>query len=223
MATTLGPRPRSQASAISACVAWWTRAMLVNTSWRSSPRARRGPPSGEWAITVIPSSAQRSTTPPRSARSSKGLIATWTAAIGASSTASSSCVRLTLQTPMRATRPSATSRASARIDVGHGVRGSGRVEEVEVDGQPAECLEARLAVGADRLRATVRDPRAIRPRHAAFRHDPRPVRVTERASEQLLVALVGARGVEHGDPGVEGSGDRLVRLLREPHAAEADV
>ena len=32
------------------------------------------------------------------------------------------------------------------------------VEEVEVDGQPAECLEARLAVGADRLRATVRDP-----------------------------------------------------------------
>ena len=125
MATTFGPRPRSQASATSACVAWWALAMLVNTSWRSSLRARRGPPSGECAITVIPSSAQRSTTPPRSARSSKGLIATWTAAIGASSTASSSWVRLTLQTPMRATRPSSTSRASARIDVGHGVRGSG--------------------------------------------------------------------------------------------------
>ena len=98
-----------------------------------------------------------------------------------------------------------------------------RVEQVEVDRQPAECLEARLAVGADRLRATVRDPRAIRSRHAALRHDPHSVRVTERASEQLLVALVGPRGVEHGDPGVEGSGDRLVRLLREPHAAEADA
>ena len=61
-----------------------------------------------------PRSTQRSTTPPRSARSSNGLSATCTAAIGASSSASSSWPRFTFATPTRGTRPSSTSRASAR-------------------------------------------------------------------------------------------------------------
>lgn len=80
---------------------------------------------GEWAITAIPVSAQRSMTPPRSARSSKGLNATWTAVIGASSSASSSWERLTFERPTCLTTPSSTSRASARTEVRHGVRGSG--------------------------------------------------------------------------------------------------
>jgi hypothetical protein len=49
----------------------------------------------------------------------------------------------------------------------------GRVDEVEVDRQAVQGGEARLAVGAQRLRATVRDPAAVGPRHAALRHDPR--------------------------------------------------
>ena len=49
----------------------------------------------------------------------------------------------------------------------------GSVEEVEVDRQAVECLEAGLAVGADSLRAAVGDPGRRRPRHAALRHDPR--------------------------------------------------
>ena len=60
-----------------------------------------------------------------SAATSNGLSGTCTAAIGASSSASSSRRRLTFATPTRRTRPSSTSRASARTDVRHGVRGSG--------------------------------------------------------------------------------------------------
>ena len=124
--------------------------------------ARRGPPSGECAITAIPASSQRSTTPPRSARSSNGLSATWTAATGASSSASSSWRRLTFATPdvphepvVDEPRQRAHRRSPRRPRIG-------RVDEVEVDRQAVERGEARLAVGADRLRAAVRDPRAAR-------------------------------------------------------------
>ncbi len=47
----------------------------------------------------------------------------------------------------------------------------GRVDEEEVDRKPVERLEARLAVGADRLRTAIRDPAAAGPRHAALRDD----------------------------------------------------
>ena len=56
-------------------------------------------------MSVSPSSVQRATTPPRSARSSNGLRATCTAAIGASSSASSSWVRVTFASPTRCTVP----------------------------------------------------------------------------------------------------------------------
>ena len=125
IATTFSPSPRSQESTTSASVTSCARASSTSRSSRASRRTRRGPPSGECAITAIPRSAQRSRTPPRRARSSKGLIPTSTAAIGACSSASSSWARLTLHTPTRATSPSSTSRARARIDVRHGVRGSG--------------------------------------------------------------------------------------------------
>ena len=125
-------------------------------------RARRGPPSGECAITAMPSSAQRSTIPPRSARSSWTLSATSTAAIGASSIASSSCRRFTFDRPTRSTMCWSSRRASAPHGGSPGrprVRG---VDQVQVDRQTVERGEARLAVGEDRLRAAVRDPGAGR-------------------------------------------------------------
>ena len=68
IATTTGERPSSQARATSAGVAPCASATSASAWRRASPPARRGPPSGEWAITATPRSAQRSTTPPRSAR-----------------------------------------------------------------------------------------------------------------------------------------------------------
>ena len=116
----------------------------------------------------------------------------------------------------------------------------GSVEEVEVDREPVERLETRLAVRADRLRAAVGDPGTLRPRHAALRHDPRS-RVgatrTQSTGEQPLVVAellrpepVRARGVEHGDACACGGRDGRERSLlvpvgvrREPHAAEPDL
>ena len=102
----------------------------------------------------------------------------------------------------------------------------GRVQEVEVDRQAVERREARLAVGADRLRAAVRHPGAAGTRHAALGHDPRGgvrAAAAERASHHLLVVLVCARRVEDGDPRLGCGCDRLGRRLRrQPHAAEAD-
>ena len=72
IATTAGERSSSQASATSAGVAPRASATSASASCRARRPARRGPPSGEWAITAIPVSAQRSTTPPRSARVVEG-------------------------------------------------------------------------------------------------------------------------------------------------------
>ena len=116
----------------------------------------------------------------------------------------------------------------------------GRVDEVEVDREPVQRLEARLAVRADRLGTAVRDPCAGRTRHPALRHDPRArlgAAATERTGQQPLVVTelgrvprVGVGGVEHGDARRGGRCDRLDRQLlvplvgrREAHAAEADA
>jgi hypothetical protein len=116
----------------------------------------------------------------------------------------------------------------------------GRVDEVEVDRQADESGEACFAVGANRLRATVRDPPAAEPRHATLRHDPgahvRP-RAAEAARQQSLVvselsrvAAVRARCVEHGHTRLGGGRDRLESELlvtalvrRHAHAAETDA
>ena len=83
--------------------------------------------------------------------------------------------------------PRRASRASARTDGPPRRPRIGRMEEVEVDREPVERREARLAVGADRLRAAVRHPGAVRPRHAALRHDPGARRArAERSREQEL-------------------------------------
>ena len=123
IATTTGESSSSQASATSA----ESRRASATSARPGGERGRppRGPPSGECAITATPASAQRSTTPPRTARSSNGLSATCTAAIGASSSASSNWRRLTFDSPTRRTSPSSTSRARARTEVRQGVRGSG--------------------------------------------------------------------------------------------------
>ena len=84
------------------------------------------------------------------------LSATWTAAIGACSRASSSCGRFTLQTPTRgdeALVDEPGERTHGRRPLDPRV---GSVEQVEVDGAAVERGEARLAVGADRASPAVR-------------------------------------------------------------------
>ena len=109
----------------------------------------------------------------------------------------------------------------------------GHMDEVEVDREAVERFEARLAVGANRLRAPVRDPPAARAGHASLGHDravaSAPASRSARASSASFVA-VRAGGVEHGDAGLGGRRDRrerafLVTILvrRQPHAAEADA
>ncbi len=116
----------------------------------------------------------------------------------------------------------------------------GRVDEVEVDGQAVERSEARLAVGPNRLRSTVRDPGVAGARHAALGHDARGrvgAACSQTPNEQPLVVAevgraeaVGARGVEDGDACLGRGSDRLegellvpVLVRRHPHAAEADA
>ncbi len=123
--TTAGDRPSSHASATSAGVAACAAATPASTGSRAIRPPRSLPPSGECAITAMPAASHRSTTPPRSARSTNGLSATWTAVTGISANASSSCGRLTFATPTCRTSPSSSSRPSARSDVVQGVRGSG--------------------------------------------------------------------------------------------------
>jgi hypothetical protein len=108
----------------------------------------------------------------------------------------------------------------------------GCVEQVEVDRQAVESGQARLAVGADRLRAAVGSPPALERCHPTLGHDPRgPVRAaaTESAGQQRLVVAVGPRGVEHRDARRGGGRDRRERVLlvavvvrRQAHAAETD-
>ena len=62
----------------------------------------------------------------------------------------------------------------------------GCVQEIQVDLEPGERLQARLAIGPDRLRATVRYPRAVGSRHSTLRHDPCSSDVAERPRERAL-------------------------------------
>ncbi len=149
IATTTGERSSSHASATSAGVAPSRSAIPTSASCRESRVALRGPPRGEWAITAIPSSAHRSTIPPRSALSSNGLSATCTAAIGAIPSASFNWPRLTFESPTARTRPSSRSRASARTEVLHGVRGSGAWTRYRSIARPSSA--ARLASQSVRM------------------------------------------------------------------------
>jgi hypothetical protein len=101
-----------------------------------------------------------------------------------------------------------------------------RVDEVEVDRQPVQRGEARLAVGEDGLGPAIRHPGAAGPRHPALRHDPRlfPCAAAAKGTgEQRLVPVVRSRRVEDADARRDGSGDRLERGLgRQAHAAETD-
>jgi hypothetical protein len=58
----------------------------------------------------------------------------------------------------------------------------GCVDEVEVDRQAVQSRQTRLAVGANRLRATVRGPSVAGAGHASLRDDPR-ARVRATAAE----------------------------------------
>src|SRR5919204_263446 len=94
----------------------------------------------------------------------------------------------------------------------------GRMNEVKIDRQTVEGSEACFAVAEDRLRATIGEPAAAGPRHAALRHDSRPplhAAAAKSAGQQSLVvselswaAPVGARGVEDGHTRLRGGSDR---------------
>ena len=194
-----------------------------NASFRSSPRARRGPPSGECAITATPASVQRSSTPPRSSSVVEGaerdlhrgdrrelerLVQLVAVDVADADPRDEPLVD--------ELRESADGRAPRRPRVG-------RVEEVEVDREPVERGEARLAVGADRPRAAVGHPGAAGPRHPALRHDPRGLGGIARAQgmseeplavpELVLSPPVRPRRVEHGDPRCHRRRDRLEGAL----------
>ena len=138
------------------------------------------------------------------------LSATCTAAIGACSRASSSCVRLTLHTPTRADE-TLVDEPGERTDGRRPRRPRvGSVEEVEVDrrGRRARRGSPRSRRGSS---APGRRGSSLR-RSAPFRPSSRrALRATlrrARASERL-VALVRPGGVEDGDARVDRSGDRL--------------
>ena len=104
----------------------------------------------------------------------------------------------------------------------------GRVEEIEVDRQAVERVEARLAVGADRLRAAVRAPTHRRagtmPPFVTTRAlCSAPQRRNASASSRSLPSY--ARAVSKTVmPGRRRRRNRLHgRLGREPHAAEPDA
>ena len=116
----------------------------------------------------------------------------------------------------------------------------GRMNEVQVDRQPVERLEARLAVGTDRPRPAVRHPRSLRTGHAALGHHPRadlrPARAKPASEEPLVVPELGlappvrVRRIEDRDAFPCGGRDRRERAIlvtplvrREAHAAETDA
>ena len=117
--------------------------------------------------------------------------------------------------------------------------GIGGVQEVGVDGIPAQRGEARLAVLPQRPRAPVGLPASVRPAHSALRHDVYPARAVlpERPREEpLVVAEVGivegvrARRVEARHARVQRGGDHpsaafLVAIVvgRQPHATEREA
>ena len=145
---------------------------------------------------AIPSSSQRSTIPPRSARSSWTLSATWTAAIGASSSASSSCPRLTFESPTRATSPRraagrarAPRCATASADRARG-SGTGRSAGRRA---PRGSPRSRARIALARPSGTHAPPGR---RHPALGHDPgarRGAAVAQRAGEQPLVVAESRR------------------------------
>ena len=199
-----------------------------------------GPPSGEWARSASPRSSQRSTTPPRRARSSNGVSATSTAATGASSSASSSWRAIDVRDARRGGRgprrraARGRERSSARASAGR-VRGRGRGRSGARRAPRGSPRSRRGSPSRGRRGAS-----AAVARHPAFRHDPRPLagaRASERTGQQPLVvaelglvAAVRARSVEHGDSRVGRRRDRRERALLvavlvggEAHAAEADA
>ena len=102
-----------------------------------------------------------------------------------------------------------------------------RVDEVEVDRQPVQRGEARLAVGRDRLRAAVRHPGAARPGHPALRHDPCALpcaAAVEGAGEQLPRCRSYARAVSKTVMPASTAAATVSNagFGRQAHAAEAD-
>ena len=157
------------------------------------------------------------------ARSSSTLSATCAAAIGARSSASPSCPRLTFEIPTRPTRPSSTRRASARTEVRQGVRESGGA------GGRGRSGARRARQGSPRSRRGCsrrgrRGSSLLRlgsclPSSRSARH----VRFGGRAP--AAPRWLRARGRRHART-VRRRGDQLERellFLRQAHAAEADA
>ena len=185
---------------------------------RPAPRAGRRRAASARSPRSPRSIAARHDAAPRRRGHRATLSGTSTAAIGASASASSNWRRLTLDeshprdeavVDEPRERPHRGPPRHARV---------GRVQQPEVDRAPAQRREARLAVGADRLRPTVRDPAAVRSRHAALGHHPhapgRPAGAQRRREQPLVRArrrAVRVRGIEDRHARRDRRGDRVPR------------
>ena len=208
-------------------------------SFRARRPARFGPPSGEWAITAIPASAQRSTTPPRSG-----------AVVERAETHLDGCDRGELERlvelaavdvadadPPRQSlaRGSGPARAATCATASAGrVRGGGRGRS---RGRPARRGSPRIRPGwpsRDRPGSTPPPVRAMPPfvTIRALASAPEPAQgAGQRAARcaESPLAAVGAGGVEDRDAGrrprprsSRARPPRRVLVGREAHAAEAD-
>ena len=208
-------------------------ATSASSGLRASPPARRGPPSGEWAIRATPlraalddSAAERAVVEDaeRDLHRRDGRV----------------LERLVQLAAVDVGEPDAPDEAFVEEPRERAHRGPprrpriGRVYEIEVDRESVERRQARLAVGANRLRAAVGDPAPpVRdmPPLVTIRAVSAPRRrEAERPGQQRLVVVVRAGGVEHGDARLGCGRDRRERALlvavlvgRQPHAAEADA
>ena len=225
MATTFGPRPSSQASATSASVA--PCACAISSAPRGARACEHGvdPPSGEWAIAAIPSSAQRSTTPPRRAPVVEGADRDLH---GRDRRVLEGVVQL------RAVDVAHAERADEAVVHEPRERADGRrprrprirsVEEVEVDRQPA-----RAPRGSPRSRrgSPSRDrPGPMRRRASPSRPSSRPARLSTprsaRASSASLPSYARAVSKTVIPASSAAAIVSVVPAPSEPHAAEADA
>ena len=205
---------------------------------RARPPARRGPPSGECAISARPRSAQRSTTPPRSARSSNDAQGDLDRGDRSELERLVELAAVHVRERRRATRGrrrrAARARAptSATASAGR-ARGGGRGRSGARRAPRGSPRSPRGSPSRGRRGPRPRPVASCRPSSRSARVRRR--RTPQRAGEQpLVVAELSvrpyARAVSNTVmPGADRGRDRRERSLlvpvgvgREPHAAEPD-
>ena len=173
--TTTGESSSSQASATSAGVAS-RRAAIVGQrgaageragAARAAERRVRDHRDPELLAALDDPAAERAVVVDARARPA-------TAAIGSELERLVELVAVDVRDPdARARGPRRASRASARTEVRHGVRGSGAWIRYRSIGRPSSAARLASQSAQDRLRAAVRHPPAAGPGHPALGDDPR--------------------------------------------------